>query len=363
MRILSNNCIGAFLYKDYGMPYKTPLAMLQVAPSDFVKLCLDFDNYLDSGLESAESSDEEVIVKWVQVGGSAANIKFPVGKIGGEIVLFFQHSKTFEHAKEAWNRRKERYQKDKSQIYVILNLMGYARFMSNKEARERVIGEFLKLPFGQKILLHTNAEVAMTYNKQKEIIYVGEIQNSWFKFMGENPRNRKNYHRFDFDKWLKFPKAKEQKAELNPKNKITSKDNTLNALDQQAIALESLTPEKQKHINELDNAKIRIHNHLAYKLGVAMILNSKSLWGYIRMPYVLSYIKESHKIEQQKYQEKIAKNPSLKLPKLEFYPDYQEALKIKNHLSYKLGEALIEASNVRGGGANICLFAILPRSA
>ncbi|WP_290880253.1 hypothetical protein [Helicobacter sp.] len=105
-------------------------------------------------------------------------------------------------------------------------------------------------------------------------------------------------------------------------------------------------------------AKDRIHSHLAYKLGSAMILNSKSLWGYIRMPYVLSYIKESHRIEQQKYQEKIKKNPKLKLPKLESYPDYKEALKEKECFTYKLGEALIAANSVRGGGEYlpICIF-------
>ncbi len=74
-----------------------------------------------------------------------------------------------------------------------------------------------------------------------------------------------------------------------------------------------------------------------------MIANSKSLWGYIRMPYILSYIKETHQKNQKLYQEKIKANPSLKLPPLESYPDYNEAIKIKEHLSYKLGEALINA--------------------
>ncbi len=106
------------------------------------------------------------------------------------------------------------------------------------------------------------------------------------------------------------------------------------------------------------SVKDRIHSHLAYKLGAAMILNSKSLLGYIRMPYVLSYIKESHRIEQQKYQEKIKKNPKLKLPKLESYPDYKEALKERQCFTYKLGEALIKANSVRGGGEYlpICNF-------
>ncbi len=100
---------------------------------------------------------------------------------------------------------------------------------------------------------------------------------------------------------------------------------------------------KNSMVQVRDSALSRIHSHLAYKLGSAMILNSKSLWGYIRMPYVLSYIKESHRIEQQKYQESILKNPKLKLPKLESYPDYKEAIKEKQCFTYKLGAALMQA--------------------
>ena len=59
--------------------------------------------------------------------------------------------------------------------------------------------------------------------------------------------------------------------------------------------------------------------------------------------YILSYIKETHQNNQKFYQEKIKANPSLKLLPLETYPDYNEAIKIKEHLSYKFGEAMIEA--------------------
>ena len=104
-------------------------------------------------------------------------------------------------------------------------------------------------------------------------------------------------------------------------------------------------------------AKTRIHNHLSYKLGQAMIENSKSLLGYIRMPFVLSYIKDKHKQEQKNYQEKIKKDPSLALPPLEDYPDYKEALKEKECLTYKLGQALIQANKTwygGGGGISSC---------
>ena len=49
------------------------------------------------------------------------------------------------------------------------------------------------------------------------------------------------------------------------------------------------------YIPKEQSAKDRIHNHLSYKLGQAMIENSKSLLGYIRMPFVLSYIKDKYK--------------------------------------------------------------------
>ncbi|EPV9207507.1 sugar transferase, partial [Campylobacter jejuni] len=86
---------------------------------------------------------------------------------------------------------------------------------------------------------------------------------------------------------------------------------------------------------QANSAKARIQNHLSYKLGQALIENSKSIFGYIRIPYVLSYIKDKHKFEQKAYEEKIKENPNLALPPLETYPDYNEALKEKECFTYK----------------------------
>ncbi|MEQ4354804.1 hypothetical protein [Campylobacter jejuni] len=110
---------------------------------------------------------------------------------------------------------------------------------------------------------------------------------------------------------------------------------------------------KNININYIDknSAKSRIQNHLSYKLGQALITNSKSILGYIRMPFVLSYIKDKHRFEQKAYKEKIKENPNLALPPLETYPDYNEALKEKECFTYKLGEEFIKANkNWYGGG-------------
>lgn len=140
--------------------------------------------------------------------------------------------------------------------------------------------------------------------------------------------------------------------ELESKNKILSSNPNTSHLIQNASCFKG----KLAYLNTLTTAKDRIHNHLSYKLGQAMIENSKSLLGYIRMPYVLSYIKDKHKQEQQQYQEAIKKNPNLKLPNLESYPDYKESLKEKECFTYKLGEALMKADKTWYKGGYVKLW-------
>ncbi|MBX7491567.1 sugar transferase, partial [Helicobacter sp. Faydin-H70] len=53
---------------------------------------------------------------------------------------------------------------------------------------------------------------------------------------------------------------------------------------------------------------------------------------------------------------------ALKLPPLESYSDYKEALRFKEHLSYKLGNAFLKAyKNVWGGGIIKYIFIDVPR--
>ena len=140
--------------------------------------------------------------------------------------------------------------------------------------------------------------------------------------------------------------------QLETKNKILISNSNPSHLIQNTSCFKG----KLAYLNTLTTAKDRIHNHLSYKLGQAMIENSKSLLGYIRMPYVLSYIKDKHKQEQQQYQEAIKKNPNLKLPNLESYPDYQESLKEKECLTYKLGKAFIKANKTWYKGGYVKLW-------
>ncbi|HIC3265624.1 TPA: coiled-coil domain-containing protein, partial [Campylobacter jejuni] len=89
--------------------------------------------------------------------------------------------------------------------------------------------------------------------------------------------------------------------------------------------------------------KTRIQNQLSYKLGQTMIINSKTLFGCLTMPIALLSVVIAHKLMQKNYKNKIKKDSSLILPPLEVYPDYEEAIKFKNHLSYRLGQIVLQS--------------------
>lgn len=114
--------------------------------------------------------------------------------------------------------------------------------------------------------------------------------------------------------------------------------------------------------NNYGKAKTRIQNQLSYKIGQTLIINSKSVLGYLSLPFIILSIVISHKQEQKAYKFKVKKNPNLALPPLETYPDYNEALKEKECFTYKLGEAFIKASkNWYGGGYIKFYFKDVPR--
>ncbi|EAI7253433.1 hypothetical protein CK573_07340 [Campylobacter lari] len=88
-------------------------------------------------------------------------------------------------------------------------------------------------------------------------------------------------------------------------------------------------------------AKQRIQDQLSYKLGQILIENSKNIFGICSIPFIMLAHIIVFRQKRKSYLKRIKKTPSLKLPPLEQYPDYSEALKLKNHLSYRLGNFII----------------------
>lgn len=108
------------------------------------------------------------------------------------------------------------------------------------------------------------------------------------------------------------------------------------------------------------SAKLQILNGLEYRLGYTMVESFKSTIGIFKLPFRLIDVLLKYKKEQKIYKENIKHNQNLKVPELKLYSDYEDALRLKNHLSYNLGKALIEANkNWYKGGYVKFIFEVI----
>lgn len=106
-----------------------------------------------------------------------------------------------------------------------------------------------------------------------------------------------------------------------------------------------ITPDEQiAHINFNSNmptgAADRIKNQLSYKISFA-IVHSKSLTKIISLSFRLFYIVSEYKKEKQIT--KVLKEKGLiHIVPIEQYADYDQAIKTKKHLSYRVGSAILK---------------------
>jgi hypothetical protein len=79
----------------------------------------------------------------------------------------------------------------------------------------------------------------------------------------------------------------------------------------------------------------RIQQQLSYRLGAAMIANSRSLGGWLRMPFALAGQVSAYRADQRA-------KAGQKLPPIHSYADAHEADRYRKHLSYQLGQTLLK---------------------
>lgn len=85
----------------------------------------------------------------------------------------------------------------------------------------------------------------------------------------------------------------------------------------------------------------RVKNQLSYKLG-AEILKTKNPMRILKLPFVLYGTFANHRFEQRVLKALILLKPELKPLRLQDFADYDESLKVKEHLSYRLGSAMLK---------------------
>lgn len=127
--VISNNCNGAVMLHDLGLPFKSPTVNLYIPFPDYIRFLEDLDGYL--------SLPQDALV---EIPGGKKG--YPVGMLGN-IELDFVHYESFDEAKHKWFERVARV--DKSNLYVML---------SQRDGCTRAdVERFDSLPFEHKVAL------------------------------------------------------------------------------------------------------------------------------------------------------------------------------------------------------------------
>ena len=99
-----------------------------------------------------------------------------------------------------------------------------------------------------------------------------------------------------------------------------------------------------------------IKNQLAYKLGSCMIEHNANGGGYLSLIKKLYKIKKEYFKERKLYKQTIKIFPNLTYPDIKTLNDYNDSIKLKFHLSYMLGQTLIQADKDKFKGGYLKLF-------
>ena len=100
--IFCNNCIGAFIAHDLGLPFNSPTVNLMIPPHDFIEYISNLDKYINAKIEP---------IKY--------EATYPVALLGGKVHIHFIHYKTIEDATNAWKRREARINIKKSFFILV----------------------------------------------------------------------------------------------------------------------------------------------------------------------------------------------------------------------------------------------------
>lgn len=150
--IISNNCWGGVISRNYGLPYNSPTCGAYFYAKEYIKFVSNLKVYVDA--ELVELKVEDSVYKEQLLPKFGTNIV--LGKVlDAEIV--FVHYHTFEEAKQKWNRRKKRINWD--------NLI--VKFNDQNLFSEEDYYAFAELPYENKVFFTANKNLKC----KKDVVY------------------------------------------------------------------------------------------------------------------------------------------------------------------------------------------------
>lgn len=173
--IIASNCNGGVVSHDLGVRFNSPTVNLCMSAEDFVKFVSSLEKYLSADLQEDNNNE----------------YPYPVGILGGDITLHFQHYTTYSEAYEKWKTRSER-----------VNFDNLFFMMTDRDnCSEDLIRKFDQLPYKNKLIF-----TAKEYPDIKSAVYCSEFSENdcvgiMSDFSGRNGRRIYDKY-FDFVRWF-----------------------------------------------------------------------------------------------------------------------------------------------------------------
>lgn len=125
--IIANNCWGGLVYHSLGMRFRSPFINMFLLDDDYIKLLSDLERFLGYDLLFVRMRYEEVL-----------NREYPVCSLNGEIELHFNHYTSYEEAKEKWDIRLNRL--NKNNLFLMMQTCDYesAKRFDDLEYKKKV---------------------------------------------------------------------------------------------------------------------------------------------------------------------------------------------------------------------------------
>ncbi|UXC62734.1 DUF1919 domain-containing protein [Ligilactobacillus agilis] len=165
--IISNNCWGGGIYDLYALRYNTPTIGLYFMSYDYIKFLKNLDEYLKNELIQVKWSDTPFRNEFFQqkdVYKNSLNKELDdlvIAKLS-DIYIIFLHYDTFEEAKDKWNRRVKRINKENMVV----------KFNDQNEFKKEYFDLFDKLSYKHKIFYTGDKTIKSQYGTK--VIYLNE---------------------------------------------------------------------------------------------------------------------------------------------------------------------------------------------
>lgn len=165
--IISDNCWGGFIYKNLDLKFNTPFIGLFIFSEDYINLLKNLDNIIYKKLEFIDPNESKYKLELKNNGTLG---KYPIGILNKDVEIHFLHYKNEDEAREKWEKRVKRINKD--------NLL--IKFCDRDCCTEELIEEFDKLNYKNKICF-----TAKDYPKLNSTILFEEfngeecVSNEW----------------------------------------------------------------------------------------------------------------------------------------------------------------------------------------